>query len=334
MNKGGLNLPFSYMWKIGDIEIKGKVILAPMAGFTSTGYRAFMKKFGVDVSYSEMVSDMGLIYGNEETLTYLRSTKEERPLGIQLFGSDPENIVKAAKIVEDVTNNFDFFDINAGCPVNKVTKSGAGSSLLKNPTVLADIVKALKQNTKKPVTVKIRLGWDNSHINFMEVIRLLEEAKVDAIAIHARTTKELYSGTPHYDLLKDLQSKMSVPLIISGNIFTLDDAINALDVIGAKAVMVARGSLGNPILIKQIHTFFETGERIPNATLDEQKEYCLELARCLINEKGEDTAMRIYRSIAPKFFSGFKDSKPLRCKLAQNMSTYQYLEDTLKEYNP
>ena len=322
------------MWKLGDLEINGKVILAPMAGFTSSGYRRFMKKFGVDISYSEMVSDMGLIYGNKETFTYLESKEEERPLGIQLFGSTPENMAKAAKIVEKYTSLFDFFDINAGCPVNKVTKSGAGSSLLKNPSVLADIVRAIKAVTDKPVTVKIRIGWDSKSINFMETIKLLEEAGVDAIAIHARTTKELYYGTPHYELLKDLQSKMSVPLIVSGNIFTLDDAIKAIEITGATAVMVARGSIGNPRLISQIKTYFETGERLPNATLEEQKEYCLELARYLVEEKGEDTAMRVYRSMAPKFFSGFKDSKSIRSDLAQNMSTYQYLKDVLEAYKP
>ena len=322
------------MWKLGNLEIKGKVILAPMAGFTSSGYRRFMKKFGVDVSYSEMVSDMGLIYGNKETFTYLDAHEDERPLGIQLFGSNPENMAKAAKIVEKYTSLFDFFDINAGCPVNKVTKSGAGSSLLKNPSVLADIVKAIKAVSDKPVTVKIRIGWDSHSINFLETIKLLEAAGVDAIAIHARTTKELYYGTPHYELLKDLQNKMSVPLIVSGNIFTLDDAIKALEITGASAVMVARGSIGNPRLISQIKTYYETGERLNNATLEEQKAYCLELARYLIEEKGETTAMRIYRSIAPKFFSGFKDSKIIRSDLAQNMSTYQYLKDVLEAYKP
>ena len=321
------------MWKIGNVTINGRVVLAPMAGFTSTGFRKFMKPFGVSLAYSEMVSDMGLIYGNKETFTYLNSDESERPLGIQLFGSDPKNMAEAAKIVEKYTNKFDFFDINAGCPVNKVTKSGAGSSLLRNPETLANIVKAIREVTDKPITVKIRLGWDNNHINFMEVIKLLEDAGVSAIAIHARTTKELYSGTPHYDLLKDLQSKMRVPLIVSGNIYTLDDAINALNITGAKAVMVARGIVGNPTLIRQINTYYETGERIPNASLDEQKKYCLELAKYLIEEKGEDTAMRIYRSIAPKFFSGFANSKSLRLKLAQDMSTYQFLKETLEGYN-
>lgn len=322
------------MWKLGNIEIKGKVVLAPMAGFTSTGFRKYMKPFGVSLAYSEMISDMGLIYGNKETLAYLNSDESERPLGIQLFGSDPKNMAEAAKIVEKCTNKFDFFDINAGCPVNKVTKSGAGSSLLKNPEVLVDIVKAIKEVTTKPVTVKIRLGWDNKHMNFMEVTKLLEDAGVDAIAIHARTTKELYSGTPHYDLLKDLQSKMKVPLIVSGNIYTLEDAINALNITGATAVMVARGIVGNPTLIKQINTYYETEERIESATLDEQKKYCLELARYLIDEKGEERAMKIFRSMAPKFFIGFPDSKVLRSRLAQDMSTYQFLEETLNSYNP
>ena len=322
------------MWKLGNIEIKGKVVLAPMAGFTSTGFRKFMKPFGVSLAYSEMVSDMGLIYGNKETLTYLNSDENERPLGIQLFGSDPKNMAEAAKIVEKYTNKFDFFDINAGCPVNKVTRSGAGSALLKNPEVLAEMVRVLKANTDKPVTVKIRLGWDNSHINFMEVIKLVEDAGVDAIAIHARTTKELYMGTPHYELLKDLQSKMRVPLIVSGNIYTLDDAINALNITGAQAAMVARGIVGNPTLIRQINEYYKTGERIESASLNEQKEYCLELARFLIEEKGEERAMKIYRSMAPKFFVGFPDSKALRSKLAQDMSTYHFLKEALDSYNP
>ena len=322
------------MWKLGNIEIKGKVVLAPMAGFTSTGFRKYMKPFGVSLAYSEMVSDMGLIYGNKETLTYLNSDENERPLGIQLFGSDPKNMAEAAKIVEKYTNKFDFFDINAGCPVNKVTRSGAGSALLKNPEVLAEMVRVLKANTDKPVTVKIRLGWDNSHINFMEVIKLVEDAGVDAIAIHARTTKELYMGTPHYELLKDLQSKMRVPLIVSGNIYTLDDAINAINITGAQAVMVARGIVGNPTLIRQINEYYKTGERIESASLNEQKEYCLELARFLIEEKGEERAMKIYRSMAPKFFVGFPDSKALRSKLAQDMSTYHFLKEALDSYNP
>ena len=319
------------MWKIGNIEINGKVVLAPMAGFTSSGYRRYMKKFGVALSYTEMISDHGLIYENKETYTYLETKKDELPIGIQLFGADSENMLKAAKITAKTAPFYSFLDINAGCPVPKVTKTGAGSALLKNPEVLVDIVRTLKEEMGVPVTIKIRLGWDNNHINFMEVIKMLEEAGVDAIAIHARTTKELYSGNPHYELLKDLRDKMSVPLIVSGNIFTLDDAIQALEITKADAVMVARGSLGNPFLIKQIDEYFKTGERLPNPSLDEQINYCLELAQSLIEEKGEEKAMRIYRSIAPKFFVGFPNSKDVRRDLAQNMVSFEYLQNTLKK---
>ncbi len=319
------------MWKIGNIEINGKVVLAPMAGFTSSGYRRFMKQFGVSLSYTEMVSDHGLIYENKETYTYLETKNDELPIGIQLFGADAENLLKAAKIVAKTAPFCSFLDINAGCPVPKVTKTGAGSALLKNPEVLADIVRTLKKEMNIPITVKIRLGWDNKHMNYMEVIKLLEESGVDAIAIHARTTKELYSGEPHYELLKDLRTKMNVPLIVSGNIFTLDDAIKALELTKADAVMVARGSLGNPFLIKQIDEYVKTGVRLPNPSLDQQINYCLELAKYMIDEKGEEKAMRIYRSIAPKFFTGFPNSKDVRRDLAQNMVSFEYLQNTLKK---
>ena len=324
-NNGGYP-PFLNMWKFGNLEIEGKVVLGPMAGFTSMGYRKFYKKFGVDLSYSEMVSDMGLIYQNQETLSYLNTSKDEGPVGIQLFGSEPENIKKAAEIVAKTCSFFDFFDINAGCPVPKVIKSGAGSSLLKEPKKLADMVRAIKSVSDKPVSVKIRLGWDNSSINFKEVIKELEEAGVDMIAIHARTKKELYLGKPHFDLLKDLRKEMRVPLVVSGNIYTLDDAIEALDITGADAIMVARGGLGNPWLIKQLSHYFKAGERLPDASLEDQKKYCLELAQSMIEEKGEITAMRIYRSIAPKFFFGFPNSKEVRSRLAQSINTFEDLK--------
>ena len=291
-----------------------------------------MKKFGVDICVTEMVSDMGLIYGNEETFSYLKAEEEELPLGVQLFGYDPKNIAKAAQIVLKTMKNISFFDINAGCPVNKVTESGAGSALLKNPTLLADIVKELKKVTTLPVTVKIRLGWDHNHINFLEVIKLLEEAGVDAIGIHGRTTKELYSGTPHYDLLKDLRFKMKVPLIVSGNIYTLEDAINALETTKAECVMVARGGVGNPFLITQIKHYYETGEKLEKPTIDEQKKYCLELAKYFIEDFGENHGMKIFRSIAPKFFQGFPNAREIRTKLVQNLDSIEYLENTLKSF--
>lgn len=318
------------MWNLGKFEIKGKVVLAPMAGITSEGYRKYLNTFGVDFAVTEMVSDMGLIYDNDETLSYIKYQKSDVLTGVQLFGSKPENLAKAASKALTINPDIDFFDINMGCPVPKVTKTGAGSALMLNPINCGEIIRAIKNVTDKPVTAKIRLGYNE--VNFMEVINELEKAGVDAIAIHARTRKELYAGEPHYDLIKDLRNKMSVPLIVSGNIYKLDDAINALNITGAEAVMVARGGMGNPFLIKQIKTFYETGQRLPNPSFLKQVTFCLALAKSLIEEKGEFGAMRIYRGIAPKFFSGFANAKILRTILATSLTTYQSLVNILEEF--
>ena len=318
------------MWKLGNIEIKGKVILAPMAGITSAGYRKYLNSFGVDICVTEMVSDMGLIYQNKETESYVVFEKDQAITGVQLFGSNPENLAKSALIALKLNPNIDFFDVNMGCPVPKVTKTGAGSSLMLKPALAGDIIRAIKAVTDKPVTAKIRLGYNE--VNFKEVIKELEKAGVAAIGIHARTRKELYAGEPHYDLLKDLRKDMNVPLMVSGNIYTLDDAIKALETTGAEAVMVARGGVGNPFLITQIKEYYETGERLPSPSFLEQCKYCLELAKAMVEEKGELTAMRIYRSIAPKFFSGFANSRTLRTVLATSLTTYQSLVNILDEF--
>ena len=318
------------MWKLGKFVIEGKVVLAPMAGVTSEGYRKYLNTFCVDVCVSEMVSDMGLIYQNKETESYVKYQKDGVLTGVQLFGAKPENLANAARRAIEINPEIDFFDVNMGCPVPKVTKTGAGSALMLNPKLCGEIIKAIKSVTDKPVTAKIRLGYNE--VNFLDVIKALEEAGVDAIGIHARTRKELYMGEPHFDLLKDLRSKMKVPLMVSGNIYTLDDAINALKITGADAVMVARGGMGNPFLIKQIKTYFETGERLSNPSFLEQCEYCLELAKSMCEEKGELTAMRIYRGIAPKFFSGFANSRVLRTVLATSLTDYQSLVNILDEF--
>ena len=318
------------MWKLGNIEIKGKIILAPMAGITSAGYRKYLNSFGVDICVTEMVSDMGLIYQNKETESYVAFEKDQTITGVQLFGSNPENIAKAATLASKLNTNIDFFDVNMGCPVPKVTKTGAGSAIMLKPKLAGDIIRALKKVTDKPVTAKIRLGYNE--VNFKDVIKELEKAGVAAIGIHARTRKELYSGTPHFDLLKDLRKEMTVPLMVSGNIYALDDAINALEITGAEAVMVARGGVGNPFLITQIKHYYETGERLPNPSFLEQCKYCLALARSMIEEKDEFTAMRIYRGIAPKFFSGFANSRTLRTVLATSLTDYVSLVRIIDEF--
>ncbi len=319
------------MFKIGNVEIKGKVVLAPMAGITSLAYRNFMKRFGVDLVVTEMVSDCGLIYENKKTLEYIKTTPEERPIAIQLFGNNSETINQAMKICEKENPNFDFFDINLGCPVPKVTKAGSGSALLKNPANLRQMFEKICKATTKPVTAKIRLGYNENSINFLENIKALEEAGVAAIGIHARTTAQLYSGKPRYELLKNLREKMSVPLFVSGNIYSLDDAISALEITKADAVMVARGGVGNPQLVRQINHYFKTGERLPNSTLEENITYLKEFADMLIEEKGEYRAMSILRGIAPKFLDGYPNMKQYKNMLAQSLTTRASLERILDE---
>lgn len=318
------------MWKIGNYEIKGKIVLGPMAGFTSEGYRKYLNSFGVDVCVTEMVSDMGLIHGNQETKNYVTYNKDKALTGVQLFGHDPECLAKAALKALEINKDIEFFDVNMGCPVPKVVKTGAGSALLDNPDIIKDIIVKIKETTGLPVTAKIRLGYNS--VNVFDTIKVLEDAGVDAIAIHARTRKEYYYGSPNFEILRDVRKQMKVPLIISGNIYTIDDALTALEITGADAVMVARGGIGNPFLITQLKTYFETGERLENPSFEEQEQYCLKLAKSMIEEKGEKKAMAIYRSIAPKFFLGYPNAKALRTKLATSLFTYQTLLDILQEY--
>ena len=319
------------MWKLKDFEINSKVVLGPMAGITFRSYREFMSRFGFGVCITEMVSDMGLIYGNEETSTYIDFQKGDYLTGVQLFGHEPENIKKAAEIALKKNNWINFFDINMGCPVPKVTNTGAGSALMKNPKLCGDIVRAIKEVTDRPVTAKIRLGWDNNSINYLEVIKELEEAGVDMIAIHSRTRKELYAGEPHHELLKGLREKMKVPLVISGNIYSLDDAIRAMEITGADAVMVARGGIGNPYLLKQINEYFTNGNRLENPSLKEQLKWCKELGEMIVEEKGEFTGMRVYRAIAPKFVQGIPNAKKYKVRLCTELTTLDSLNQILKD---
>lgn len=321
------------MWKIADIEIASHVVLGPMAGITSQAYRLFIKPFGIGLSFTEMISDCGLFYGNQNTLTYLPSQNSDRPVGIQLFGSKIENALKAIEIIQNSDVPYDFIDLNFGCPVNKVTKTGAGSSWLKKPQKMQDYVSKIVAYSKRPVTAKIRLGWNDKAINFPDIVDRLEKAGVSAITIHARTTEQMYAGKANWTVLAGLKDKMKVPLIISGDIFTLEDAIAALEISRADAVMVARGAVGNPHLIKQIDTYLRTGIRLPNATLIEQLAYLRRYVDLLIEEKGERQAMMILRGIAPKFLNGFPGMKAVKNEITTCVQTRVDLEAILQKIN-
>lgn len=319
------------MFKIGNVEINGKVVLAPMAGFTSLGYRKFMKPFGVALTVTEMVSDCGLIYDNKKTLEYIKTDKIEHPVAVQLFGSSAETICKAMDIAIKHNPEIDIFDINLGCPAPKVVKTGAGSSLLKDPKKLGEMFKIICDHSPIPVTAKIRLGWNEETINFKENVKELEKAGIAAIGIHARTTRQGYAGKPRWDLLKDFRDEMSVPLIVSGDIYSLEDAKKALELTKADAVMVARGGVGNPIFIKQIDEYYKSGNIIPNSSIEEDLQYIRDLADEMIAEKGEFTAMLNMRAIAPKFLNKFPGMKKHKNKLASALTTRASLEKILNE---
>ena len=319
------------MFKFDNLKLDSKVILAPMAGITSFGYRKFMSQFGLSYCVTEMVSDMGLIYGNKETKSYITFDKLDCPTGVQLFGNTPENMAKAVQICEKMNQNIDFYDVNMGCPVKKVVDAGSGSALMKNPKLCGDIVRAMKAVTDKPITVKIRLGFDLSNLTYLEVIDEVTKAGASLVAIHARTRKDMYQGSPRFEEIRGLRKKMKIPLVISGNIYSVSDAIKAMEITGADAVMVARGAVGNPNLIRNINAYFRGGET-KEKNLDEQIGYCLELARDLIDEKGEEIAMRVYRGIATKFFDGFPDSKQLKNRLSTELNKCSDLVSLLEEY--
>lgn len=298
-----------------------------MAGITSLSYREFNKPFGVGYSVTEMISDAGLMHRNKKTIDYLKTSKLDRPVALQLFGHDIDTTLNAIDYINnELKIEYDILDINLGCPVPKVVDSLSGSAWLKNPQKLYEYISAIVKHSSKPVTVKIRLGFTNKTINVFEVCKLMEKAGVKAIAVHARTREEYYYGKPHFDLIKSLGKELNIPLIISGNIFTLDDAIKAIEITDATAVMVARGAIGNPTLIKQIDSYFKNKQKIEDATELEQIKYCRELAKLMIEEKGEKIAITNLRSIAPKFFTNFKDAKKIRCEISQTIKTYQDLD--------
>ncbi len=316
------------MFKIGDIEIKSKCVLAPMAGITSAAYRSFMRLFGVSLTYSEMISDCGLILKNPNTLEMLTINKDDAPLAIQLFGNSKETLLKAIDVLDELDLKYDILDINFACPVKKIINSGSGSAYLKDLKRSKETIEAIVLKSKRPVTAKIRLGYDNNSINFLETIRILEEAGVKAIALHARTAKELYTGKCHYDLLTNLQDKMSVPLIISGDIFTLEDAIKASEITHASGIMVARGGLGNPELITAIEKYFTSGEKINYGNdIKLQMNYLVTFMDLLIAEKGEEKAIRYLRGSGPKFIRNFPNYRYYRDLLTK---TIKYREDVLK----
>ena len=316
-------------WKIRDIIIDNQVVVAPMAGVTNIAYRSILKEFGAGLIYTEMISDKGLLYENNKTQDMTEILDSERPISLQLFGSEVETMVKAA-IYIDKNSKCDIIDINMGCPVNKVIKSGAGSKLMTDPKLAYKIVMNIVKNVKKPVTVKIRSGWNHKSINAVEFALLMEEAGASAIAVHGRTRSDMYSGKADLDIIKAVKAVVKIPVIGNGDIKTPEEARYMLDYTGCDAVMIGRGILGNPFLIKQIVDFIETNNYAEEVSLPLRKDYILKHLDKLIKLKGEHIAVLEMRSHGAWYIKGLKNASQIKQKIvsANQVQEIKYIIET------
>ena len=293
------------------------IIAAPLAGYTNLGYRRFLKTFGVDLTVSEMISDFALIYHNKETLNMVKTSLDERPVALQLFGGSKESLLKGLEVLQEVAT-YDYLDLNFGCPVNKVFKNNAGSAFLKNERrdELLDTVQAIVNLSKVPVSAKIRLGINEDNINVVETCKILEKAGVSLITIHGRTKAQLYAGKANYDYIKLAKEAVKVKIIANGDIDSLSKVIEVLNYTKADGIALGRGILGNPYLITQIKRYYEDGTILKDPTLKEQLEYLKQHYSLLKETKNVDRAIIEMRGIAPHYLKRFTNIKKYKVKLS------------------
>ena len=298
---------------IGDVEVKGKLILGPMAGVTDLPFRILCKEKGANLVYTEMISAKGMLYKNKNTEELLTVSEEERPAALQLFGADPLILSSMAREIEH--RNFDILDINMGCPVPKVVNNCEGSALMKKPALIGEIVRKVSSSIDKPVTIKIRKGFDPDNVNAVEIAKIAEESGAAAITVHARTREQYYSGKADWDIIRQVKESVSIPVIGSGDIFTPEAADNMLKSTGCDGVMIARGARGNPWIFSKIQTYLNTGVKLEDPNYNEVKEIIIRHALLVIEHKGEKVAMREMRKHVAWYTAGFPHSAGLRRRI-------------------
>ena len=315
--------------KIGNVELENNLILAPMAGVTDLPFRLLCKEQGAALCCMEMVSAKGIYYNNKNTESLLTVDERERPVSLQLFGSDPEIMSAMAAKIEN--RNFDILDINMGCPVPKIVNNGEGSALMKNPVLAGKIIEAIVNAIKKPVTVKIRKGFDEDHVNAVEMAHVAQESGAAAVAVHGRTREQYYAGKADWNVIADVKAAVSIPVIGNGDILDAKDVIAMKEQTGCDGFMIGRGAQGNPWIFHQILHYFETGEIIGKPPMEEMIKTMLRHAKLQIAFKGDYLGIREMRKHAAWYTAGYKGASKLRGSI-NDVESYEELETLFEHF--